>query len=155
MALLAQQIPEVRGIGAISILEADFLGARRNPWFRFASLGKAGHIALHVGAEHWNSLIGKAFGQALQRDGLARPRGAGDQAVAIGEPEINEFRLGTLPEIDAVGRGLALTSLAFSRLRLRARRSLEGVRFKHQWLNHFWTMPARGKPPGGQWSPRR
>jgi hypothetical protein len=61
----------------------------------------------HVGAEHWHALIGEAFGQALQSDGLARSGGAGDEPVAVGEAEIDELGLDALADIDAVeGRRL-------------------------------------------------
>ena len=47
--------------------------------------GDAGQVALDVGGEHRHAGARKAFGQHLQRDGLAGAGRAGDQPVAVGE----------------------------------------------------------------------
>ena len=114
--LLAEQVPEDHRIGLVLDGVADLLGARLDPALGLALLGDAREIALHVGAEHRHALIGETFRQALQRHGLAGAGGAGDQAVAVGEPEPDELRLDALADIDAVGGSLGSAS-RFGRLR--------------------------------------
>jgi hypothetical protein len=45
---------------------------------------------------------GEAFREHLERDSLTRSRGAGDQAVAIGQTEIEKLRRISLADQDAV-----------------------------------------------------
>jgi hypothetical protein len=51
-----------------------------------AGLADAGEVALHVGHEDRHADVGELLGQGLQRDRLAGAGGAGDQAVAVGQP---------------------------------------------------------------------
>ena len=111
MSLLAEQVPEDHGVAFEFVLVTDLLVADLDPRFGFAGLGNTGQIAFHVGAEHRNALVGKALGQPLQRNRLARAGGAGDQAMAVGEAQVNELRLDALAQIDAVG-GQFLSSSA-------------------------------------------
>ena len=53
--------------------------------FGSPGLAQPGEIALDVGHEHRHADAGEAFGDALQRHGLAGAGGAGDQPVAVGE----------------------------------------------------------------------
>ena len=77
---------KITGIGAELRREADLPRALLDPALGLARLGDAGKIALHVGAEHRNAVIGEAFSQPLQRHGLARTGRAGDQPMPVGEP---------------------------------------------------------------------
>ena len=75
---------------------------------RFARLREAGEIALDVGEKHRGSGVGEAFGEQLQRDGLAAAGRAGDQAVAIAERE-REIAIGPRPP-HGLSRGLSLVA---------------------------------------------
>src|SRR5262245_57383456 len=136
MALLAEQIPKDDGIGLELGCEADLLGAGLNPGFGLASFGDARQIAFHVGAEHRHALGGEAFGEALQRHRLAGAGRAGDEPVAVREPEIDELGLDALADIDAVfgrrGRSLGL-ALALLRRCLALRHPLLSSFF----VSHF------------------
>src|SRR5262245_31817920 len=103
MSLLAEQVPEDYGVAFEFVLVADLLVPGLDPRFGFARLGKTGQIAFHVGAEHRNALAGKALGKPLKRERLAGAGGAGDQAMAVGQAQVNELRLDALAQIDAVG----------------------------------------------------
>ena len=103
-ALFAEQVPEDHRIGAELLFEADRLVPLHDPGLWLSRLGDAGKVALHVGAEYRNAVIGKAFRQPLQRHGLARTGRAGDQPVPIGEPEQNVFGPDAFPDIDVVVR---------------------------------------------------
>ncbi len=89
MALLAQQIPEDRGVVGIDpVVLADLLGARGEGIVGLGG-GRSGHrdtgqVALHVGQEHRHAGAGEILGDALQGDGLAGAGGARDQPVAVG-----------------------------------------------------------------------
>jgi hypothetical protein len=50
-----------------------------------AHLRDAGQVALDVRQEDGHTQVRQTLGQALQGDGLARARGTGDQAVAVGQ----------------------------------------------------------------------
>ena len=63
-----------------------------------ARRGDAGEIALDVGGEHRNAGARKSFGEHLQRHGLAGAGRAGDQAVPVGEPQGEIFRLCALAD---------------------------------------------------------
>src|SRR5262245_23382923 len=61
---------------------------------------------------------GEALGQALQRHRLARAGRAGDEPVAVREPEIDELGLDALADIDAVfGRRGRYVNLALALFR--------------------------------------
>src|SRR5262245_59924414 len=84
-----------------------------------ALLGNAGKVALNVGAEHGPALVREALSEALQSHGLAGSGGAGDETVAVGEAEIDEFGLDALADIDAVlrrrARRIVLRRILFRR----------------------------------------
>ena len=63
-------------------------------------LRDAGQVALDVGGEHRHAGIREAFRQHLQGDGLAGAGGAGDQAVAVGELELQVLGLDAAAEED-------------------------------------------------------
>ena len=46
---------------------------------------QAAEVALDVGSEHRHARITEGFRQALQGDGLAGARGAGDQPMTVGQ----------------------------------------------------------------------
>lgn len=60
---------------------------------RRAGRAEAAEIALDVGGEDRDAGIAEGFGEALQGHGLAGARGAGDQAVAVGQLEWMAERL--------------------------------------------------------------
>ena len=94
MALLAEQIPEDhRKFLELVRIELDRLGARDQEILGLAHHGDAGQVALDVGAEDRNALVGEAFGQDLQRHGLAGAGRAGHQAVAVAVFQQQFFRL--------------------------------------------------------------
>ena len=70
----------------------------------FADRGDAGEVALDVGGEHRNAGAREAFGQHLQRHGLAGAGRAGDQAVPVAEFQIENFVFAALADDDAVVR---------------------------------------------------
>ena len=79
-----------------------------SPSFLTPGLGDAGQVALDVGGEHRHARSREAFGQHLQRHRLAGAGGARDQAVAVGELELQVLRLDAAAEED-----LALLHQAF------------------------------------------
>ena len=60
-----------------------------------------GQIALDVGHEHRHAVRREALGQHLERDRLAGAGGAGDQAVAVGETELEQLRRVSLADQNA------------------------------------------------------
>ena len=101
MALLAEHVPEHGRVGGVGpVVEADLLGALGEPVLLDARLGDAGEVALDVGGEHRHAGIREAFGQHLQRYRLAGAGGAGDEAVAVGELELQVLRLDAAAEED-------------------------------------------------------
>jgi hypothetical protein len=92
MALLAEQIPaDGRGGGKAIIVEADLLGARQQRIGGLAGLRDARKIALDVGCENRHAHRGEPFRQDLQRHRLAGPGGTGDQAMAIGQRQVEDL----------------------------------------------------------------
>ena len=85
MALLAEDVPEGdrAGEGPV-VLDTEqlrpFEGLRRLA----AGHAKSGEVAFHVGEEHRDSLGAEAFGETLERDGLAGAGGTGDESVPVG-----------------------------------------------------------------------
>ncbi len=71
--------------------QADLLGPLDEMRLRLALDADAGQIAFDVGGEHRHAGGREAFGQDLQRDGLAGAGGAGDEAMAVGERELDHF----------------------------------------------------------------
>ena len=80
-----------------------------SPSFLTPGSRDAGQVALDVGGEHRHAGSREAFGQHLQRHRLAGAGGAGDQAVAVGELELQVLRLDAAAEED-----LALLHQAFA-----------------------------------------
>ena len=126
MALLAEQVPEDGRVGGVGpVVEADLLGALGEAVLGRALGRDAGEVALDVGGEHRHAGIGEALGQHLQRDGLAGAGGAGDQAVAVGELELQVFGLDAAAEEDlallqqgfALGHGVLLEGRATGQAR--------------------------------------
>ncbi len=84
MALLSEDVPERdRATRKREAGESQFF----HPVLQFgivvARLADSGEIALHIGGENGHADAAEAFRHHLQRDGLARARGSGDQTVAI------------------------------------------------------------------------
>jgi len=101
MALLAENVPEDRRVGAVLvILQADFLVALDDEVLQRACLCDAGQIALDVGGENGNTGLREAFRQNLQRHRLARSSGARDQPVAVGQLEVEVLGLDAGTKID-------------------------------------------------------
>ncbi len=116
MALLAEDVPEHDGEGGVRVvLEADLLGALGQERFRLALRRDAGEVAFHVGCEDGHAGCRKTLGEDLQRHGLAGAGGAGDEAVAVGEPQHQAFVAAAL-----VGVAVADVDQAFLKLRRRA-----------------------------------
>ncbi len=84
VAHLAEHVPErdrealPRWLVELQILQALGHLGRQRPGGR-----QAGQIALHVGHEHRHARGGEAFGQDLQRDGLAGTGGPGNQPMPV------------------------------------------------------------------------
>ena len=93
MALHAEHVPEGHREGAVAEAgaEPDLLGAADELGPARAGHGDAGQVALDVGGEHRHAGSREAFGQHLQRHGLAGAGGARDEAVAVGEPQLDAF----------------------------------------------------------------
>src|SRR5262249_43126485 len=112
VTLLAKQIPKQGWKGDIGpVVEPDLFGALDEALLLLARGGNTGKIALDVGGKYRHPGAGKAFGQNLQGDGLAGAGGAGDEAVPVGEPQLQVFRLDAAAEEDlaVLERRLALT----------------------------------------------
>ena len=65
--------------------------------------GDAGEVALHVGAEHRHAGAAELLGQDLQGDRLAGAGGAGDQAVPVGQRQLQLLRLLALADQQLAG----------------------------------------------------
>ena len=116
MALLAEDVPEHDGEGGVGVvLEADLLGALGQERLRLALRRDAGEVAFHVGGEDGDAGCRKTLGEHLQRHGLAGAGGAGDEAVAVGEPQHQAFVAAAL-----VGVAVADVDQAVLKLRRRA-----------------------------------
>ena len=83
MTLLAEQVPEYDRELIRLVCEAEILRALDECVLRLADRRDAGEVALDVGREHRNTGAREAFGENLQRDGLASAGGAGHQTVPI------------------------------------------------------------------------
>ena len=89
VALHAEHVPEDRRHAFVGVVGlAEFGGALGEFRVRLAGHGDARQVALDVGAEHRNAGAGEALGQHLQGDGFAGAGGAGDQAVPVGERQM-------------------------------------------------------------------
>ena len=101
VALLAEQVPEHGRVGGVGpVVEADVLGAFDEAVLAGSGLGDAGQVALDVGGEHRHAGVREALGQHLQGHGLAGAGGAGDEAVAVGELELQVLGLDAAAEED-------------------------------------------------------
>ena len=86
MTLRAEHVPERDGAGReLRGVDAEALHPCVELRARPARLRDARQVALHVGRHDRHAEPREAFGEQLQRDGLAGAGGAGDQAVAVGE----------------------------------------------------------------------
>jgi hypothetical protein len=97
VTLAAEQVPELDRNGLVApVLKAKFGSTGREDVVGSSGgrtgHGEAGKVALHIGDEAGNARGGEALDQALQRDRLARAGCARDQAVAVGEPELQRLR---------------------------------------------------------------
>ncbi|MCY1291949.1 hypothetical protein D9M70_411560 [compost metagenome] len=96
MALFAVEIPkdDREFLELVRVRrQADLLGALQDEILGLADRADAGEIALDVGAEDGDAGIGKTFGEDLQGDGLAGSGGAGDQAMAVAELQLQILAL--------------------------------------------------------------
>ena len=106
---LAEQIPQDDGELRVGIiLEPHVRRTLLQKVLDLARHGEARQVALHVGAEDGHAGIGEALGQHLQRHRLARAGGAGDEAVPVGQLEVEIFgrvervvRVARRAEVDA------------------------------------------------------
>ena len=86
MSLLAENVPEHdRHRGKRRRRHADHVEMRHELRRRGARLAHAGEVALDVGHEYRHADAGQAFGDDLQRHGLAGSGCTGDQSVPVGE----------------------------------------------------------------------
>ena len=93
MAVAAEDVPERdRERGGAVAGEPDVLGALHELRPGLALDRDAGEVALDVGGEHRHAGGREALGQHLQRHRLAGAGGAGDEAVAVGELQLDAFR---------------------------------------------------------------
>jgi hypothetical protein len=134
VALLAEQVPEHHGKTVRHVFDADLLGAFDEGLLALARRRHAREVALDVGGEHRHARIGEALGQHLQRHGLARARGAGDEAVPVRQVEVENLRLRALADQDGAA---ACHRCPFVPLRPCHRR--RGA--------HFPTLRTRAGPP--------
>jgi hypothetical protein len=100
MPLFPEQVPEHDRELVGLVIETEAFGPRDKCLLGFAHLGHAGEIALDVGGEDRDAGAGEALRQHLQRDGLAGTGRSGDQSMAVGKRERQNFRLDTLPDED-------------------------------------------------------
>ena len=84
------------------VLEAEIARALDQEILRLADRRDPGQVALDVGGEHRHAGPREAFGQHLQRHGLAGAGRAGHQAVAVGEPQRQIFRLAAFADENLV-----------------------------------------------------
>ena len=85
MPLLAEHIVEAGGAaGELRILDAEFGKALLDEAAQASGLADTGQVALHVGHEARHAGLAEGLGQHLEGHGLARARGTGDEAVAVG-----------------------------------------------------------------------
>ncbi len=103
MALLAEQVPEDhRETVVLPVVEADLFGPGDEHVLLLARLRQAGEVALYVGEEHRHAGARKAFGDALQRHGLAGAGSPGDQPMPVAVFQQQVFRLGADPQENPV-----------------------------------------------------
>jgi hypothetical protein len=100
VALLAEHVPEHGGELVGLVFYAELLGALDERRLGIAGRGDAGEVALDVGGEDRDAVLGEAFGQHLQRHRLAGAGRAGNQAMAVGELEQQHLRLLALADQD-------------------------------------------------------
>ena len=118
MALLAEHIPQRGRAGqGFGQPQAALLQDARQFFPHDACLADAGQVAFHIGHEDRHADSGKAFSQGLQRDGFAGSRGAGDQAVSVGQRRQQlALRLGIFSNKERLGHGVeVLMKLAWAK----------------------------------------
>ena len=102
VALFAEEIPIDGGEGlGLPIGHADVGAALGDPVLLDALGADAGEVALDVGGEDGDAGGGQPLGEHLERHGLAGAGGAGDEAVAVGELQLQPFRFDALAQINA------------------------------------------------------
>jgi hypothetical protein len=84
---LAAEREELHGERGGRPLLAHARRARRELVARRTGLRDAGEVALDVGEEHRHAVGGELLGHHLEGLGLARPGGAGHEAVAVQHPQ--------------------------------------------------------------------
>jgi hypothetical protein len=104
MALLAEHVEERRRKIIDLVIETHLLGALDEGISGLARHRNPGQVALDVGREYRDAGPREALGQHLQGDGLAGAGGARHQAVAICQPQGQEFLLGALADKDRAVR---------------------------------------------------
>jgi len=82
----ALDIPQGHRIGLRLVIQPGHAGdALGNLALRRARRAQAAQVALDVRGEHCHPGIAELLGQSLQGDRLSGARGAGDQAVSVGQ----------------------------------------------------------------------
>ena len=95
MALLAENVPERDRKGGVGVAgKADLLGTLDEVWLLLARDPDARQVALDVGGEHGDAGRREALRQDLQRHRLAGAGRAGNEAVAVGELQVDVFDAG-------------------------------------------------------------
>ncbi len=106
MPLPAVDVPEARRVGAIGeVVELQLFAPFFELFGRAARLAHAGEIALHVGEKYRYAQAAEAFGQPLQRHGLAGAGGAGDQPMPVRHARVQVNRLARACEVNAAALG--------------------------------------------------
>ena len=100
VTLLTEKVPEHDRKAVGHVFDADLFRALDESILRVAGRGDAGKIALDVRRKDRHAGIGKAFRQHLERDRLAGAGRAGDEAVPVGEAEVEIFGLRAFPDED-------------------------------------------------------
>jgi len=88
MTGLPVNIPQRDRVGLGRVIEEGHAGdTLGNLALRICRSPQAAQVTLDVRGKHGHTGITEGFCQALQRDGLARAGGAGDQPVTVGQAQ--------------------------------------------------------------------